>query len=154
MRGGLSAQAAIKGAGLRILTETVASPTLAAQIQQFLALHPEAKWIQWEPVSRDNARAGARSAFGEYVEPLYDLTKADVVLSLDADFLSSEGAANLRYCAQFASRRRVEESADNLNRLYVVEPTHGHRRQGRSPPAAQVEPDRCLRARGCGAGRA
>ena len=41
IRGGLSAQAASKGAGLRILTETVASPTLAAQIQQVLAQHPE-----------------------------------------------------------------------------------------------------------------
>ena len=124
IRGGLSAQSSSKGAGLRILTETIASPTLAAQIQQVLALQPGAKWIQWEPVNRDNARAGARTAFGQYVEPLYDLTKADVILSLDADFLSSEGAANLLYMRQFASRRRVESGADNLNRLYVVESDH------------------------------
>ena len=61
VRGGLSAQAATKGAGLRILTETVASPTLAAQIQQVLTLHPGAKWIQWEPVqSRQRPRRCAR----------------------------------------------------------------------------------------------
>ena len=121
IRGGLTAQSTSKGAGLRILTETVASPTLAAQIQLVLAQYPGAKWIQWEPVNRDNARAGARTAFGQYVEPLYDLTKADVILSLDADFLSSDGAYNLNYMRQFATRRRVEDSADNLNRLYVVE---------------------------------
>ena len=121
IRGGLSAQSSSKGAGLRILTETVASPALAAQIQQVLSLYPSAKWIQWEPVNRDNARAGARTAFGQFVEPLYDLTKADVILSLDADFLSSDGAHNLNYMRQFATRRRVEEGADNLNRLYVVE---------------------------------
>ena len=121
IRGGLLTQSSSKGAGLRILTETVASPTLAAQIQLVLAQHPNAKWIQWEPVNRDNARAGARAAFGEYVEPLYDLSKADVILSLDADFLSSDGAHNLNYMRQFAARRRVEGSADNLNRLYVVE---------------------------------
>jgi MoCo/4Fe-4S cofactor protein with predicted Tat translocation signal len=124
VRGGLSGQAATKGAGLRILTETVASPTLAAQIQQVLTLHPGAKWIQWEPMNRDNARAGARSAFGQYVEPLYDLTRADVVVSLDADFLASDGAFNLHYMRQFATRRRVEDNADNLNRLYVVESNH------------------------------
>src|SRR5687767_10857490 len=56
IRGGLSAQSSSKGAGPRILTETVASPTLAAQIQQVLALQPAAKWIQWDPVNRDNAR--------------------------------------------------------------------------------------------------
>jgi molybdopterin-containing oxidoreductase family iron-sulfur binding subunit len=45
------------------------------------------------------------------------------VLSLDADFLSSEGAANLRYARQFSSRRRLEAQPDRLNRLYVAEPT-------------------------------
>lgn len=96
-RAGLSAQAAVKGAGLRILTETVNSPTLAAQIQQVLAANPGAKWIQWEPVTHDNVRAGARLALGQYLAPVYDLTKADVVLSLHADFLASEGGSNLYY---------------------------------------------------------
>jgi len=143
MRGGLSAQSATKGAGLRILTETVNSPSLAAQIQQVLQQQPEAKWIQWEPMPRDNARAGARTAFGEYLEPVYDLSKADVILSLDADFLASEGAGNLRYARQFAGRRRVEDSADNLNRLYVVESNHtvtGGRADNRLPlKSSQVE---------------
>jgi MoCo/4Fe-4S cofactor protein with predicted Tat translocation signal len=136
VRGGLSAQSGSKGAGLRILTETVASPTLAAQIQQVLAQQPNAKWIQWEPVNRDNARAGARTAFGQYAEPVYDLTKADVILSLDADFLSADGAQNVQYMRQFASRRRVEGNPDNLNRLYVVESDHtvtGGRADNRLP---------------------
>ncbi len=143
VRGGLSTQAATKGAGLRIVTETVASPSLAAQIEQILSLHPGAKWIQWEPVNRDNARAGARSAFGHYVEPLYDLTRADVIVSLDADFLASDGAFNLHYMRQFATRRRVEDSADNLNRLYVVESNHtvtGGRADNRLPlKSSQIE---------------
>ena len=143
VRGGLSAQSATKGAGLRILSETVNSPSLAAQIQQVLQLQPNAKWIQWEPMPRDNARAGARTAFGEYLEPVYDLSKADVILSLEADFLSSEGASNLRYARQFAGRRKVEDSADNLNRLYVVESNHsvtGGRADNRLPiKSSQIE---------------
>jgi MoCo/4Fe-4S cofactor protein with predicted Tat translocation signal len=123
VRAGLSAQSSVQGAGLRILTETVNSPTLARQIQQVLAGHPGAKWIQWEPVTRDNARAGARMAQGQYVEAIYDFTKADVILSLHADFLASEGGANLYYSRQFASRRRVDVGPDRLNRMYAVEPT-------------------------------
>ena len=142
-RAGLSAQSATKGSGLRILTETVNSPSLAAQIQQILALQPNAKWIQWEPMSRDNARIGAKLAFGEYLEAIYDLTKADIILSLDADFLASEGPQNLANARQYASRRTVEEGADNLNRLYVVEPNHtvtGARADHRLPiKASQVE---------------
>ena len=124
VRASLSAQSATQGSGLRVLTETVVSPTLGRQLQEILKAYPAAKWIQWEPVpAADNARAGARAAFGQYVQPVYDFTRADIVLSLDADFLSSEGAANLRYARQFSSRRRLDAQPDRLNRLYVAEPT-------------------------------
>ena len=83
VRAALSAQTSKKGAGLRILTETVASPTLAAQIDGVLKRFPAAKWVQWEPVGRHNAREGSRLAFGEYVEAQYAVEKADVILSLD-----------------------------------------------------------------------
>jgi molybdopterin-containing oxidoreductase family iron-sulfur binding subunit len=123
MKSALQGQGASKGAGLRILTETVSSPTLAAQIQQVLAAYPEAKWIQWEALPRDQARAGSRLAFGEVVEPQYDFTRADVVVSLDADFLASEGPANLRYTRQFSSRRRIEGTGETMSRVYVIEAT-------------------------------
>jgi MoCo/4Fe-4S cofactor protein with predicted Tat translocation signal len=124
VKSALQGQSASKGAGLRILTETVSSPTLAAQIQSVLAVYPEAKWIQWEALPRDHARAGGRLAFGEYVAPLHDFTNADVVLSLDADFLAADGPANLRAARQFSSRRRAEAAGDQLNRLYVAEAAH------------------------------
>jgi MoCo/4Fe-4S cofactor protein with predicted Tat translocation signal len=125
IKSALQGQAAAKGAGLRILTETVASPTMAAQLQQTLAGYPEAKWIQWEALPRDHARAGGRLAFGDYVEPQYDFTKADVVVSLDADFLSADGPANLRAIRQFSSRRRIVDAGEpSMNRLYVVEAAH------------------------------
>jgi molybdopterin-containing oxidoreductase family iron-sulfur binding subunit len=123
VKSALSAQSATRGAGLRVLTETVSSPTLAAQIRQVLTEYPEARWIQWEALPPDNRRAGARLAFGRAVEALYDLTSADVILSLDADFMASDGPFNLRYSRQYASRRRFEGSA-SPNRLYVVEAAH------------------------------
>ncbi len=143
MRGALSAQSTSGGAGLRILTETVNSPALAAQIQQILAAHPQAKWIQWEPTTRDNVRAGARAAFGEYVEPVYDFTKADVILSLDGDFLAAENAFGVKYARAFASRRRLDTAPDRMSRLYVAEATPsitGGRADHRlSMKASQVE---------------
>src|ERR1041385_8914198 len=72
-----------KGAGLRFLTETITSPTLAAQMKQILTDLPEAKWNQYEPVNRDNARAGAMMAFGQDVQTNYDFSKAEVVIGLD-----------------------------------------------------------------------
>src|SRR5439155_13797056 len=59
--------AASHGSGLRLLTQTITSPTLGAQIQQLLAQFPGMMWHQWEPVNRDNIREGLRLAFGSYV---------------------------------------------------------------------------------------
>ena len=120
MRAALGPEAATQGSGIRILTETVSSPTLAAQMQEFLARFPQAKWIQWEPLGRHNAREGSWLAFGEYVDPQYSIDKADVILSLDADFLCT-GASGLRHSRAFASRRRLEGDRAQLNRLYAVE---------------------------------
>src|SRR5262249_23561741 len=57
-----------RGVGLRILTETVTSPTLAAQLGTLLSKFPAAQWHQYEPGGCDSVRAGARLAFGEYVD--------------------------------------------------------------------------------------
>ena len=116
----LAAQKALGGAGFRILTETVTSPTLAAQLDALLAQYPAAKWHQYQPVSADNARAGAELAFGEALAAQYRLAEADVILSLEADFLGS-GPANVRLIREFSGRRRIEGEHARLNRLYVVE---------------------------------
>jgi len=123
-RAELEKQRAKHGAGLRILTETITSPTLADQIQALLRQFPAARWHQYEPVNRDNARAGARAAFGEDVHTIYKFDKADVILSLDADFLISM-PGSVRYARDFADRRRAREGQTNINRLYAVESTPG-----------------------------
>src|SRR5579871_4772468 len=87
IRGPLSAQKSLQGAGIRILTTAISSPTLADQIRNFLKVYPQAKWHVYEPVNRDNVLEGAKLAFGQPVETRYDFSKADVVVSLDADFL-------------------------------------------------------------------
>ncbi len=111
-----------KGAGLRFLTETITSPSLAAQMKQVLTDFPEAKWHQYEPVNRDNAHAGAIMAFGQDVHTTYDFSKADRILSLGADFLNGY-PGNLRYARDYAARRRVDGNKAEMNRLYVVEST-------------------------------
>ncbi len=116
-----AAQTPAKG-GLRILTETVTSPTLAYQIKTLLATLPNARWHQYDPAGHDNVREGSRLAFGQYANTVYHFDKADVVLSLDSDFLAC-GPASLRYARDFASNRRLTEGKREMSRLYVVEST-------------------------------
>jgi MoCo/4Fe-4S cofactor protein with predicted Tat translocation signal len=121
IRGPLSAQKGLQGAGIRILTPTISSPTLADQLRNFLKIYPQAKWHVYEPVNRDNVLEGAKLAFGQPVETRYDLSKADVIVSLDADFLSAGFPGNTRYIRDFAKRRNPDSG--NMNRLYVIEST-------------------------------
>ncbi|MCS6926552.1 MAG: 4Fe-4S dicluster domain-containing protein, partial [Candidatus Binatia bacterium] len=116
----LALQRITKGAGLRILTETVTSPTLAAQLQALRTEFPAAKWHQYDPVGRDYVRAGALRAFGEYVDTQYHFQRAEVILSLDADFLFS-CPGSVRYARDFTARRRVQPDRATMNRLYVAE---------------------------------
>ena len=111
-----------KGAGLRFLTETITSLTLAAQMKQILTDFPEAKWHQYEPVNRDNARAGAIMAFGQPVNTICDFSKADRILSLGSDFLSAM-PGSLRYARDYAAKRRISGDKSEMNRLYVIEST-------------------------------
>jgi MoCo/4Fe-4S cofactor protein with predicted Tat translocation signal len=109
------------GQGIYFLSETITSPTLAAQWKQVQAKFPAAKLVQWEPVNQDSSRAASKAAFGSYMDAQYKLEEADVVLSLDADFLG--GIAHpgfLPMAAAYAERHRYEEDK-TMNRMYVVE---------------------------------
>jgi molybdopterin-containing oxidoreductase family iron-sulfur binding subunit len=107
------------GAGLRILTETVTSPSLAAQLRAILKDFPAAKWHQYEPGGAHSARAGARLAFGEPVNTYYRVETAKVIVSLDSDFLTA-GPGHVRYAREFAKGRQAE---DFRLRLYAAEST-------------------------------
>ncbi|MEZ4606093.1 MAG: TAT-variant-translocated molybdopterin oxidoreductase [Deinococcales bacterium] len=110
------------GSALRILSESNSSLSLAAQIDSLLAKYAGAKWHQYSVSNADNTLAGSELAFGQRLVPQYHLEAADVVLSLDADFMGS-GPAKLRYTRQFTNKRRVRHAEDSMNRLYVVEPS-------------------------------
>ena len=109
------------GAGFRILTGTVTSMTLAAQLDALLSALPEARWHQWQPISRGNVWKGAELAYGQPVELIPKLDKTDVILAVDSDLLSS-APGHLRFARDFASRRNPTRTQKML-RLYAVEPT-------------------------------
>ncbi len=121
LRAPLSVQKGLQGSGIRILTPTISSPTLSDQLHSLLKAYPQAKWHVYEPVNRDNVLEGAKLAFGQPVETQYDFSKADVILSLDADFLYAGFPGSTKYIRDFAKRRNPD--AGNMSRLYVVEST-------------------------------
>jgi MoCo/4Fe-4S cofactor protein with predicted Tat translocation signal len=122
LQSALGAQKTRQGAGLRLLTGSITSPSLAEIMASILREYPQARWHQFDPVARDSVRAGARQATGTAHEPIYHFDKADVVVSLDADFLTC-GPGSVRYQKDFAARRRITAERQEMNRLYAIEST-------------------------------
>jgi MoCo/4Fe-4S cofactor protein with predicted Tat translocation signal len=113
-----------KGKGLRILSGQSTSPTQARLAKLIAEKMPEAKWFGYDPVGDDNAREGAKLAFGQMVRTGYALDNADVIVSLDADLLGTDPAA-LQHARAFAKRRDVDaKSNKKMNRLYVIESSY------------------------------
>jgi len=137
IRGPLQSQKAVQGAGLRILTQTTSSPSLTDLLRSALKQYPQAKWHIYDPINRDNVLQGSQMAFGQPVETQYRLENADVILSLDADFLYAGFPGVTRHARDFAARRNPD--AATMNRLYVVESTM-------SPTGAKADHRLALRA--------
>jgi molybdopterin-containing oxidoreductase family iron-sulfur binding subunit len=107
------------GAGLFFLLEPTSSPLVEHLIGRLRARYPEARVHFHDPLADLNRLAGLRTAFGRALVPQYHLDQAEVVLSLDSDFLA-EGPFHLRWARQFAAARR-RGTGERMTRFYAVE---------------------------------
>ena len=120
----LQALAARQGEGLRVLTGTTTSPTLARQMEALVARYPKARWHAYEPVHRDNVDEGSRLAFGGPLDVRHHYDRATIVLALDADFLGT-GSARVRDARDFVDGHATHDRTQTSNRLYAVTSTPG-----------------------------
>jgi MoCo/4Fe-4S cofactor protein with predicted Tat translocation signal len=106
------------GAGVAVLAQGSSSPTRARIRDRYLSANPEARWYEYEAVSRDNEREGMRMAFGSVMRVNPHLEKAGVVACFDADPLFDH-PSSLRLAREFAEARNPESGSGA--RLYVAE---------------------------------
>ena len=102
------------GTGIYFLSSTITSPTLARQWKAAQTAWPKAKLVQYDP-----ALAGTAASKGLNVQ--YALDDADVIVSLDADFLSGASFPGFHQLVREYAKRRKDPT--HLNRLYAIEST-------------------------------
>ena len=102
------------GTGIYFLSAAITSPTLARQWKAVQTAWPKATLVQYDP-----ALAGTAASRGRNVQ--YALDDADVIVSLDADFLSGASFPGFHKLVREYAKRRKDPS--HLNRLYAVEST-------------------------------
>lgn len=96
-----------EGGQIRILTNTIISPSTKQAIGEFIAKYPTAKHITYDTISYSAIRKANESSFGKAVIPSYDFSKAKVIVSIGADFLSG-WLNSVVYAPQYAKTRKPD----------------------------------------------
>jgi MoCo/4Fe-4S cofactor protein with predicted Tat translocation signal len=98
------------GEGVVVLVERTSSPTVARLVKQLKSKYP-------------NVKVAMQGGAPQATRPIYSLADAEVIVSLDADFLGG-GADQLRLTREFAQSRKSVDEKHKMSRLYVTEPTY------------------------------
>ncbi|MCH8567575.1 MAG: TAT-variant-translocated molybdopterin oxidoreductase [Balneolales bacterium] len=116
-----SSHFADRNKNIAFISEANGSPTYNRLKAEILGRFPNARWATYEPFGAANQLAGSEITFGSKLRPHYHFDKADVVISLDFDFLNI-APNDVENSMSYADRRRVQSTSDEMNRLYIVEP--------------------------------
>ncbi len=109
------------GKGLALLVGPTRSPTLRDLLARFSKRYPQARLYRHDVTHPQNALVGAAMVGLHDSLPLPALNRADIIVTLDHDFLGCEGDV-VRHAGHFIDGRRVSSPGDKMNRLYTVEP--------------------------------
>ncbi|MHC5010154.1 MAG: 4Fe-4S dicluster domain-containing protein [Planctomycetota bacterium] len=104
-----------------LITRSLLGPSERALVARFLAAVPGARHVVHETATDSARRAAWQEIYGDGVV-MPDLSAAKIVLSVDADFLGTDGDT-LSATRDFTARRKVDgdPTAARLSRVYVAE---------------------------------
>ncbi len=108
------------GSNIRIVTNTVLSPSFKAYFQELTNRYPNTKVVTYDPISSAAILRANQESFGDKVLPNYRFDKAQMVVSFDADFLGS-WISPVEYAADWVKNRKVDTKNPKMSRLVVVE---------------------------------
>jgi molybdopterin-containing oxidoreductase family iron-sulfur binding subunit len=80
-------EAKAKGGNIVVLTNTMSSPSTDALLASFMAKYPTTKHVVYDAVSESNTLDAFQAVYGVRAMANYDFSKADVIVSVGADFL-------------------------------------------------------------------
>jgi MoCo/4Fe-4S cofactor protein with predicted Tat translocation signal len=109
-----------KGGQIRIVSNTILSPSTKVAIDKFKAKYPTASHVQYDSISSYGILKANKETFGTAMIPSYDFSKAKVIVSVGADFLGT-WLSPIEFSKQFAVNREVTDDKRDMSRLYQFE---------------------------------
>ena len=109
------------GGQVRIISNTIMSPTAKKALGEFLAKYPNSRVVTYDPVSSAALLAANQQSFGIRAVPNYRFDKAEVIASFGADFLGT-WISPVEYARDYATNRKIRNvKGASMSRHYQVE---------------------------------
>jgi MoCo/4Fe-4S cofactor protein with predicted Tat translocation signal len=109
-----------KGGQIRIISNTVLSPSTKAVIEKFKAKYPTTQHIQYDQSSMYGMLKANEESFGSAFIPSYDFSKAKTIVSIAADFIGT-WLSPIEFTKQYGATREVNEEKQDISRHYQFE---------------------------------
>ncbi len=106
---------------IRIVTNTILSPTTKKAIADFTAKYPNTQVVTYDPISSAAILLANEASFGDKVIPDYHFDKAQFVMSFGADFLGT-WISPVEYSTDWVKTRKIKDVHHaKMSRLVVAE---------------------------------
>jgi len=109
-----------KGEKIYIVCSNIISRSTAMVLLNFMQKYPNVQGVSYDPVSHNGIRLANKACFDLETIPSYDFSKAQVIVSVAADFLGT-WIAPIEYSKQYAENRVVTEAKSDMSRHYQFE---------------------------------
>ncbi len=105
---------------VRVVTNTVMSPSTRAAIDAFVQKYPSTEVVTYDTQSAAGILKANEESFGKAALPSYDFSKANVIVSFDADFLAT-WLSPIEYAKQYSQTRKINSNNRSMSRHYHYE---------------------------------
>lgn len=119
VKGKLDEIAAI-GGQIRVISHSILSPSTKKVIERFKAAYSATEHVMYDQHSCYGMLKANEESFGTAMIPSYDFSKANVIVSIAADFLST-WLAPVEFTSQYARTREVGDNKKDMSRHYQFE---------------------------------
>ncbi|WP_250630942.1 TAT-variant-translocated molybdopterin oxidoreductase [Rhodoflexus caldus] len=113
-------QIAQAGGQIRIVSNTIMSPSTQGVINEFIAKYPTTKHVSYDQVSAHGILQANAQQFGKAMIPSYHFDKAETIVTFGADFLGT-WISPVEYAKQFNATRKIGKDKKTMSRLYAFE---------------------------------
>lgn len=104
---------------IRVLTETINSPSTLKIINDFLNGFAHGEHVVFDPISAENIIEAQEQSYGARVLPRYVFEKAKAIVSIDADFLGT-WLSPVEFTKHFTKNRKLKDGK-SLSKLITFE---------------------------------